>query len=619
MSRKRAPVTIRPSSGGRLVTNASDENVGLANYVVKTNWRRIYDREVVREGDTQFRPNELLGVTGQTLNAPSDVQGIWQLDRPNGERAVVAATRTTIYRFNYDTGTWSVVGSGYASNGQRWQADTMDGYLIFNNEVDLPFTYRVEDSAVSPIHEMREIGIAAVGTICVYNGFLLCADITEIKTAELAGVMNSGNPYAVVSSSLTNRIRYKVIWSDYAQPRNWAPLIHGTINESATDEVTLDYPVSAFPVGAKLAVVGAGPNGGVLGGQVGIDDGVPVIDINIDGNVLKLSTAAASDLDFPLSVQVTRFADTSSFVGSSSIQDDGSAILRMKPLKGSLIVYRETGIFSGRYTAVVETPFVFRREYAGRNVPFYTHAIEEVEGDYHLFATEDRFYAYDGTAEPQIHAIMDQARALFFDGLSPATFEKAFAKHNPLTHEVFFFCPNGILAFDYEQKTASFVDETYSAAAYVRRPASVTTTGPAEYWFLMVKDGVVLRYGLSNLTAGIYTRRGVPYQSILKAGLGSASDEWNEKDLLGYLPQLSSKALVDDIQVAIFGCDTARAVPEQLFSETLFSPELIDFVPTYFRNVFFQDQITALGGVRLEISARIFDLQTIDSRATVRG
>lgn len=82
--------TVDVSSGGRYVTNASSENVGRANYVEKTNWRRIDDAEVTREGTLLFRPNMTLPQGSQHLNVGSDVVGLWEAIRPNGERAVVA-------------------------------------------------------------------------------------------------------------------------------------------------------------------------------------------------------------------------------------------------------------------------------------------------------------------------------------------------------------------------------------------------------------------------------------------------------------------------------------------------------------------------------------------------
>jgi hypothetical protein len=134
-----------------------------------------------------------------------------------------------------------------------------------------------------------------------------------------------------------------------------------------------------------------------------------------------------------------------------------------------------------------------------------------------------------------------------------------------------------------------------------------------------MKGGVALRYGASNLSEAIYTRRGVPYASTIKSGLGHFNDEWNEKDLTGYLPQLASASELADVEVTLFGCDTPRSEPELLFTETITAPDVEDFIPTFFRNTYFMDRIVAAGGSRVELGARSFQVQSIDTRAVVRG
>lgn len=144
--------------------------------------------------------------------------------RPNGMVAVIAATQTTIYRFNYEgearyvadsgsdpyvkdgyvvtgyvepasddgymadgyvqsaIGSWTIIGSGFSRNGNRWQAIPVGpGYVIFNNGYDLPVSYQINESEVVPIYEIREAGIAKVGTIAEYSGALMAADVSTLK------------------------------------------------------------------------------------------------------------------------------------------------------------------------------------------------------------------------------------------------------------------------------------------------------------------------------------------------------------------------------------------------------------------------------------------------------
>jgi len=614
MSQQIPPFTILVKEGGRLVAGGAAGAVRAQDYTEKVNFRRLDDAEVRREGTVLFRPNTVLAQGTQAFATGTPPIGLWEAVRPNGDRAVVLLTATHVYRYTYSTATWDQVGGPYTSTTE-WQVESTDGYLIFNNKVDLPFTYRVEEGATVPIYEMRDIGIAAVGTICVYNGFLLCADVTEIASTDLTAWMNGGTPYGIPGSSITNRIRYKIVWSDYNAPRKWAPLIGGaTIASITKDKVTLPYPMPyAFPVGTKLAVIGAGPSGGTLGGQVGIDDGVVVTAVT--GATLTLSVAADVTLTYPLTVQVVRFADVSTFVGSSSIQDDSSAILLMKPLKRGLIVYRETGIFVGRYTAVVETPFLFTPEWQGRIVPSHPRAVSDVNGDYHLYPSRGRFYMFDGAGEPRIHEPMDDARSLFFAGLTVATAASAWCKTNPITKEVWFFCPNGVLAYDYVGNTTSWIDETYTAAAYVRKPNT------DNFWFILARAGSVLQYGATEDETLTYLRLGVATTPRIKFGVTSLGDDMNAKNLSAYAPMLGTESVDFAMRILLNGGDSYAEAMEELLDFALDTPASLPLVETFYRNIYFQDEIQIADTADADVSfvGRSFTFQRVRTKGDSRN
>lgn len=128
--------------------------------------------------------------------------------RPNGRKALIVGTRPRLYRFlaldetgyvdpaaeyidtgdaNFpywdgNPGEWVVIANGFSMNAQRWEAVSINGWSIFNNGVDLPHSFRVEEAEAYPLYELREQGIASVGCIAEYGGTLFCGNIKEIKT-----------------------------------------------------------------------------------------------------------------------------------------------------------------------------------------------------------------------------------------------------------------------------------------------------------------------------------------------------------------------------------------------------------------------------------------------------
>ncbi len=579
-------LSVGPKDGGRLITVQSPDNVGVENYVEKTNLRRLDDAEVRRHG------------TISVASAASEpILGMWEVTRPNGERAIVAAGATKIFKLS--VGAWSQIGSGFTAT--QWDAVEIDGYLIFNNTVDLPVYFRVEDASVTPMYELRETGIASIGVIAVYNGFLMIADITEIADGSLATVMNGVAPYGLVSSGITNRIRYKIAQSDYGQPTNWSPVLNGTIESASRNQVTLEWASQVFQVGDKLAVIGAGPGGGTLGGQTNTPDGVAITAIVDD--LITLEDSADISLTYPLAVQVTRFADTSSFVGSSSIQDDSSAIIRMLPLKSVLVVYRESSIWTGRYTANVDSPFIFSLAYRGPDVPAYPLAIAGVDGDYHVYPTRNGFRMFDNAGAPRVHGPLDDARTLFFDNVGT----KPFALDNPLTHEIWFFNSAGVLAFDYRWNTVSWQNESYTAAAYVRDPSDSTL-----FRFFLAKNTAAYRTsettwlrasGASNLPA-------------LTGGYASLRDDIDQKEWRRYGLLLASGCPSIEVTVTLKGTDGTAASEDTLLTEVMDDPVLNPLIEVFYRNIYLQDriQVTDDSDSDFRLAGRTFTFRPVATR-----
>lgn len=230
------------AKNARLITRISAEKAGLGDYVVKRDFRRDLDQDIRREGNDYFWPN----VTGDFEEDPGDQPFPWKFvpvdpeqepitlihmaRRPNGQTAIIVGTKTKLWRFfgmedgAYFEGTgpiayfefdnevpenplayfasnsseWQLIGSGFSEDGHRWEALNINGYTVLNNGKELPMTYRLEEAEVVPIYELREQGIASVGTIGEINGILVLADIRMINDVEVLAELL--NPVGDISS-----------------------------------------------------------------------------------------------------------------------------------------------------------------------------------------------------------------------------------------------------------------------------------------------------------------------------------------------------------------------------------------------------------------------------------
>lgn len=227
--------------------------------------------------------------------------------RPNGDCALIVGTATTLFRFtaSFDNayaedscgpceysyngsetsldsgapysddcgGEWEIIGRGFSLDGHRWEALNINGWAVFNNGIDLPVTFRVEESEAKPIYQLREQGIASVGAIAEHAGILVCMNIAEIPANRLESVIGrqdglyvvwshrSGTNASVSGSTLTATSRFfdrSIQVEDVNCPNPLAPISTRWIGRSIQFDdgtvvditgVTDDYRVTVSPSG----------------------------------------------------------------------------------------------------------------------------------------------------------------------------------------------------------------------------------------------------------------------------------------------------------------------------------------------------------------------------------
>ena len=378
--------------------------------------------------------------------------------------------------------------------------------------------------------------------------------------------------------------------------------------------------VSTVFVGARtrVAVVNGGPLNGTLGGQEATPDGVMVLSVASATLTLQVTTDAA--ITYPRVVQVMRWEDVSSLVGKYELQGDNSEITSLATLRDWLVIFRETGIYLGRYTGDPGAPFVFTPKYSGSNVPLWPDAIANVKGDYLLYpARGNRMFAFDGVTWPQIHEVTDNAANLFFVGYDQD--DEIFCADNPITKEIWWCFPDNTVAFDYDTPggTVSEIDQLFDAAAVVHK------TSTTDVWFIMAIGRFIYTNGLVHGITPIQTwlRDGVAVDSVLKFGLNPFGDNANEKLLLSYTPILSSSSPDVDLEIQIYSAWNPNATPVALLSpvESLPTPKGDNFITLAFQTLYAQDEITLVEATDIDarLSMRIWEVDLVKAGGITRS
>ena len=588
------PISIRPLQGGQLITRAAADTPGLANYRVKRDFRRVADREVVREGHDYFRPNKVRDAAAQyhigepltclflahganttailgasksklyrfsTLNVAGyvsdvDSQFYFSPTGPNtpyiategvgapyinesDESDYIAPDASGAY-FDDNPGLWEVIGDGFSLEARRWEAVEVGEQVVFNNGVDLPVTFDLRESKARPIYELREQGVARVGTIAETNGLLVCADVWMVREDKLLPLfaLDPEAAYGVLNDSIQVRVPHRVLWSMNNAARRFAASVPCSA-VAGTNRVTLRYPVKSLEAGQEVLLLGAGLNGGNLTTTIQ----------HIHGTALRVAGTIATEVAETL---LSRSDVTGSIASYEDLEDDGSPILKMLALSNRLILYRDTTFFIAAYTGNPDRPFEFvRRDCGPQTALYYRHTLVAVNWQgqaFHLYAGRNSFFRLDlASQHPALVPTLDVCSNLFFDQVRIAQDNDIFAVNNAITNEVFICFPSKAadqaICFDYKQNTASTTGAACLAAASVKRPnCGEGARWQSEDWFIMSNiDGKVLLYGRTNEVipewggTAYFARLGRGYPAVLESGLSSFGDSYNEKQVLGWL------------------------------------------------------------------------------------
>lgn len=537
-------------------------------------------------------------------------------------------------------GYWIVIGSGFTPGAKRWEVESINGYMIFNNAVDLLMTYRVEDYEVVPIWELREQGVLSVETISAINGILMLADITEIRASYLANwFLTAADPYGPYPRPIeTDRTTFRVMWGTPDEPRIWDVLLPVTTTAGSRN-VMLGFPARSLVPGKKVTIVGAGtPHAG------GTADNLLATIVNVAGLSVVLDVPALT----AVANAVMESQDTElSIVGFENLQDDGSGIIKMLPLADILVIYKDTSIFLCKYLGDPAAPFGFtKRTIQKEESVFYRHTLimaQTPNETFHIYAGRNAFYRFDLTSQqPLLLPRFELCSNTFFDQASLALTEQIFACDNGITHEIYFCFPSqGAekgLAWDVKQDSLSTLGMVLTAGATIRKPVAGLASGAEEDWMLFgTAVGSVVIYGRTNINQSlpdwqggreIYYRRYAnpyatakePYDSVMFYGKSAMGWDFFEKDLRTLVFLYASQSPGTQLIASIYGTTNANRPVTLIGTKTFTDPTIENAMQLMARKNLFQLSLTVSGiDNPMRLVGVIWDVAPVDSRSATRS
>ena len=422
--------------------------------------------------------------------------------------------------------------------------------------------------------------------------------------------------YGTVTTEESDRTQYRVLWSGYDDPENFgaATPVAGAVG---SHNVVLPRSMASLKVGDEVVVTGGGTSGGDLITTVTLLSPPNYTVVTLADPLLTAVTVAEN--------VIYKSTVVGSAAGSADLQDTNSAVLRLVELQGRLIVLKEDSIFLGQTTGIAASPFSFQKLYTGPKSLFYRWSVAKIDNTYLMFGGRYAFYSFDpSNVAPREHPKLELCKNLFNQTLTP---DANVAYVSPLTQEVIFFDVGGVpsnrVCYDYVYETVSTSSLVITAGGSVYAPdnARMTTSrevmtlvGTANGYLLEASDTVYTRAD----TSGDPTLNELNYDSVLRGGLVSFGDEFNEKDLRSYVLYFG-EITPPNVEIKFFGTRNAHETPTVLFTRVINSPIHKNLVNCFYRKNYFQDQLTISGATTgAKIVRRLFEASSIDSRSTIR-
>ncbi len=426
---------------------------------------------------------------------------------------------------------------------------------------------------------------------------------------------------AITNASFYDRIQYRVMWGVPDEPRTFASTVGATI-AAGSNIALLSYPVRSLESGMQVTILGAG--------TLGADFTATIVLVAADGQRLILDQSAVTGVTDSL---LQRTSSIGSIAGFNDLQDDNSsAVIAGKDLRGRTVIYKDTAIHLCDYIGDPAQPFAFSRPIQTNQSLHFKYTLINPEGTYHLYAGENGFFMFDLTTQAPVRVeLFDYIDNQFYPTAKIVDNDEIFAGLCGPTNEVFFMFPDGVeingIAYDFKYKTISTLGVEYTAVNTVSKPVPGIPIGVQEDWCVCGDgNGTVILYGRGNGpqeqwggALAMFNRRGSGYTSKLRSGLFGGG--WKEMDLTGYLPEISSQSRpnITGLTVNMYGFRNPAEMGTLLFSRAVAMPDKQNLIPCFFRRNYLQDEIV-ISGVNnpIRIAARSVEVGGVNSDSPSR-
>lgn len=217
----------------------------------RMNWQTSDESKLCRrEGHERLFPDHLFDDNGVPLSDPSHTTGshyrnddhhfqgnstrlpitfIYENTNADGSRNLFDGTSARVSKLNEATGYWDDIIGGVGASGSKWHAASLQGVVVFVNNVNAPQAYDVGAATNATIPDLVSLNVHAAAVVVTFHGVMFLMNVFQD------------------SSRLSSRVR----WSNLNDARAWNP----ATTDSIAGLQDLDYGEQILAAKEMLGVL----------------------------------------------------------------------------------------------------------------------------------------------------------------------------------------------------------------------------------------------------------------------------------------------------------------------------------------------------------------------------
>lgn len=177
-------VSLKPLTGV-LDLRSRPADIAAGGFRWRQNWGTSDENKLCRrEGHSRLFPPALNGTYANSdhhfQNATREpITLIYENTNPDGSRNLFDGTSSRVSLLDETSGLWTDIITGLGANGSQWKAASLQGFVLFTNNVNPVQAYSIGGASLVGIPDLITLNVTAAAVIVEFNGVIFLMNVFQ--------------------------------------------------------------------------------------------------------------------------------------------------------------------------------------------------------------------------------------------------------------------------------------------------------------------------------------------------------------------------------------------------------------------------------------------------------